>query len=244
MYINILIYYFTFSFVVLFLDNIKPIIKNIQFIIDLYKYSHYIRRVNLYDEMNIFEIDGSIDKKMFQEKEILPYFESTLESTNEIIRNYNNNSKQIISFIINSDGGDYLETTRFISKMNELRKKKNIQFNCYSIKASSSAFMIFQYCDKRYVSPNTILFQHNVTIKIPLDRFEHFYENSYETIIKKYKIINKYISSKIGLSYEKYMKIIRNDWLIKGGTNIMKYNLADEIVIFRYKKNGKPLIIV
>ena len=189
-------------------------------------YKNY-RLVDLCNETNIINIHGEINKKLI---DLL----INSKHMNEI-NGFDNKWKPIVNIIINSHGGDYFATIEFISKMEEI-KKRNVKFNCYSLEASSSAFVIFQYCDNRYVTPTSLLFHHNATIKIPLDTLEYFYENYYEMVIVQHRKINKYIASKVGLSYKEYMKKIRNDWKIKGGKNIMANKLADEIVIFQYKK--------
>jgi hypothetical protein len=200
------------------------------FIISHYNKKSDYRVVNLYNESNIININGEINKNM------LNLFINS-KYMNEI-NGFDNKWKPIINIIINSNGGDYFATIKFISKMEEI-KKKNVTFHCYSIQACSSAFVIFQYCDHRFILSSSLLFHHNATIKIPLDTLEYFYENYYEFVIIQHKKINKYIASKVGLTYKEYMKKIRNDWVINGGKNIIANQLADEIVIFQYKINNK-----
>jgi hypothetical protein len=64
--------------------------------------------------------------------------------------------------------------------------------------------------------------------------------------IREHTKINKYISSKIGLTYKKYLEKNRNDWRIKGGKNIMANKLADEIVLFQYKSkiNNQTVTVI
>jgi len=220
-FVLIISYYIIFNSVIF--NNIKN--KNIHIDVSRNNNSNY-RFVDLSNETNIININGKINKNMVD-----LFLHSNY--VNEI-NGFDNKLKPIINIIIDSRGGDYYATIEFITKMEEI-KKRNVKFYCYSIQASSSAFVIFQYCDNRYVSPTSLLFHHNATIKIPLETLEHFYEKYYEIVIVQHKKINRYIASKIGLSYKEYMKKIRNDWIIKGGENIMTNKLADEIVIFKYK---------
>jgi len=201
-------------------------INNICSIVSHYNRNSRHRLVDLCNETNIITIYDKINKKSVD-----LFIHS--KDMNEI-KAINNKWKPIVNIIINSHGGDYFATIQFIIKMEEI-KKRNVTFNCYAIQASSSAFVIFQYCDKRYVSPSSLLFHHNATIKVPLEELEYFYENYYELVMTEHKKINKYISSKIELTYKDYMEKISKDWRIKGGKNIIANKLADEIVIFQYK---------
>ena len=213
------------SYSVIF-NYIEYKINNIYSIISHYNRNSHYKLIDLCNETNIITIYDKINKKS------VDLFVHSKDMNK--INGFDNKWKPIVNIIINSNGGDYFATIKFILKMEEI-KKRNVTFNCYSIQASSSAFVIFQYCDKRYVSPSSLLFHHNATIKVPLEELEYFYENYYELAMREHTKINKYISSKIGLTYKEYLEKIRNDWRIKGGKNIMANKLADEIVLFQYK---------
>ena len=47
-------------------------------------------------------------------------------------------------------------------------------------------------------------------------------------------MFNKDVSNKIKMKYQDFLRKIWNDWTIKGGENIVKNNLADEVVIINY----------
>ena len=224
------------SYSVIF-NYVEQKINNIYSIISYYNQNSHYRLVDLCNETNIINIYDEINKRSID-----LFIHS--KDMNEI-NAFDNKWKPTIHIIINSHGGDYFATIEFILKMEEI-KKRNVTFNCYAIQASSSAFVIFQYCDKRYVSPSSLLFQHNATIKVPLETLEYYYENYYELAIQQHIKLNKYIAYKIELTYKEYLKKIRNDWRIKGGENIMANKLADEIILFRYKnkKNNQTLTVI
>ena len=143
--------------------------------------------------------------------------------------------ENIITIIINTKGGEFDAGIDIINEIIKY-KKQNIIFECIALYAASTAFDIFQYCNKRYVLINSYLMQHNayVQIKSDFDDFLNFYEYKF----KKYKKINdkidKKISQKIGIDYLMYKQKIKYGWEIKNGNNIVKLNLADKIIKIKY----------
>ena len=115
-------------------------------------------------------------------------------------------------------------------------KKTNI--NCYAINAQSTAFTIFQYCNNRYVMPDSTLFQHNISIsfKGSFEEFDDFYKTRFDSYRLINHMVSKTISKKIKLKKEDYLKKIWNNWTIEGGEKIIENNLADEIVIINNLK--------
>lgn len=148
------------------------------------------------------------------------------------INNFNFMNNPTIYIIIDSNGGDYLAGFDLISNM-EMIKTKNITFNCYALQAKSLAFDIFQYCDKRFVTPDAVLYQHNANVSISLtgtfDTFDNFYKNQFENYRSMYGSVNKFVSNRIKLNYNEYLQKITDVWNIEGGKKIIENNLADEI---------------
>lgn len=213
------------SIVVLLLSYNK--IKNQ--IISIYEYNNY-KHVNLLFLTNTIFINGEISRYSIN---------NAITKLNKITK-FNNIEimiDPIVNLVINSNGGDYINGYKFILNMKNIKTKK-IKFHCYVVNAYSTAFTIFQYCDKRFVTPTSILFQHNATIGYTgsFQQFEEFYETNFEKYRDIYFEVTKYIASKIGLEYKKYLNKIQKDWLIKGGKNILENKLADEIVILRNLK--------
>ena len=150
------------------------------------------------------------------------------------IQNFTNFIKlreNYITIVINSKGGEFDAGINIINEIIK-NKKKYIIFECIAIYAASSAFDIFQYCNKRYVLQNSYLMQHNayVQIKSDFDDFSNFYKYKFKKFKKINDKIDKKISKKIGLEYNMYKKYLKNGWIIKDGKNIIKFNLADKII--------------
>lgn len=137
----------------------------------------------------------------------------------------------IINFYIHSLGGDFDAGLKLIDFMNDKRKEK-IQFHCFAKYAGSTAFTIYQFCDKRYTTYSSTLFQHEIKIKISgtLDSISYWYKNNYTILKNKYVNIKKFISKRIDMDYLEYNKKIKESWVIIGGISIIYNNLADEIV--------------
>lgn len=133
-----------------------------------------------------------------------------------------------IYIIIDSNGGSFLYGALFINEM----MKYNV--TCIALKAESISFDIFQICNKRYITQKTELFQHQlqVNFKGSMNEFEELIKE-----IDKIKFINRYIEKttlkKTNLTRVQYENLIRNDWKLSGYREIMKYNLADEVVNYK-----------
>ena len=188
-----------------------------QNLINKYKYMSY-RRVNLLFDNNIF-IKGEITK-------------SSINNTINKIRKIKKTGN--INFVIDSHGGDLISGYNLIIEMLKIQEKLLV-IDCYAINAKSTAFTIFQYCDNRYVMPNSILFQHNVSIEFKgsFEDFEDFYETRFDLYRLITNMFNIDVSNKIKMTYQDFLEKIWNDWTIKGGENIVKNNLADEVVIIK-----------
>ena len=200
--------------VIISLFNYDDIKQNL---INKYKYMTY-RRVNLLFDNNIF-IKGEITKSSIN---------NTINEINKIKKTGN------INFVIDSHGGDLISGYNLIIEMLEMQEKLLV-IDCYVINAKSTAFTIFQYCDNRYVIPDSILFQHNVSIEFKgsFEDFEDFYETRFDFYRLITNMFNKDVSKKIKMTYQEFLRKIWNDWTIKGGENIVKNNLADEVVIIK-----------
>ena len=46
-------------------------------------------------------------------------------------------------------------------------------------------------------------------------------------------MFNKDVSNKIKMKYQDFLRKIWNDWTITGGEDIVKNNLADEVVVIK-----------
>jgi ATP-dependent protease ClpP protease subunit len=116
--------------------------------------------------------------------------------------------------------------------INKLKNENQLTINCYALNAASAAFTFFEHCDNRFVIPTTTLFQHNVTVHLK-GSFEEIFDycDNNDKYYAIYMQLTRSISEKIKLPYKSYLNKIKSNWEIKGGDEILKNNLADEIVI-------------
>lgn len=156
---------------------------------------------------------------------------NNIEKILYLIKN-NDNDNENIYFYIDSHGGDFDEAYRLVMHMEEVKNNKKIKFTCIAKNALSAAFIIFQYCDKRYVFDYSTLFQHEIeiTLKGTIETLNTWYYEKFIILKKRDIKIKKYISDKIKIDYIEYNKKVKNNWNISGGFNIIKNNLADSII--------------
>ena len=181
----------------------------------------FLDEYNPKEMKNVILINGDIDQ-------------SSMDDAVSKLRTYKRNreSKEINIFL-NTNGGSVFPGYFFILEM-ESMKLENMVINCYAKKAASFGFNIFQYCDNRYVSKDAYLYIHDVSMKLNLegnlDTIEDYYINKFTKIKAVYNEINSYVSRRIKLDHDEYMKRLKKEWLIIGGRNILRNKLADKMV--------------
>ena len=128
---------------------------------------------------------------------------------------------------IDSTGGD-VETGLKIIKMMKYIQSDNIKIKCIANKAFSMAFHIFQKCDERLITDNSILMQHNVHTMLSGNIYD------VEILLNKYiKISNEiieYDSSKLKINLKNYKLYLKNEIWLKGN-DIIIHNAADRKII-------------
>ena len=165
---------------------------------------------------NMFKLEGEITIKNV--KKLIDLFPETGE----------------INLLINSNGGDLIQAWRLIERIGN---SKN-QFICYvDKKAKSAAFDIFQFCDVRIVSKNAVLAQHNAIISISgtFEDLSRYFEEKFYLEKEIDDSITNYIAKKLKISLTTYKLLLDHEFMIKG-SDIVKNNLADKLLNFRYSK--------
>lgn len=144
---------------------------------------------------------------------------------NNINANSDSDTNEIILYIC-SPGGSVLAGNNFIQFMNYLRQTGKT-FTCIADQAASMAFGIFQECDNRYVTPTSILMQHQMSVGLQ-DQYENL-KNRIHLLdaINQQAIVRQ--SNRIGLTVEEFKKKVVSDWWLYGeeGTN---QNAADKVI--------------
>ena len=132
----------------------------------------------------------------------------------------------IIYIYINSNGGSVDNGMRIINYITTM-KENNKEIICIAERAMSMSFVIFQYCSKRYITPTSILMQHQMSLSTEGDLYN---VNSRMRMMNKIEVeLNKYQAMKLNMSEEKFIDLIHDDlWLF--GSESIKINAADDIV--------------
>jgi ATP-dependent Clp protease, protease subunit len=131
-----------------------------------------------------------------------------------------------IILYISSPGGSVLAGNNFIQFMNYLRQKGR-RFTCVADFAASMAFSIFQECDNRYVTPSSILMQHQMSVGIQ-DQYENLKNRIHLLDAINMQSIQRQ-SRRIGLTVEEFKKKVVSDWWIYG-ENCVDERVADQVV--------------
>jgi ATP-dependent protease ClpP protease subunit len=133
---------------------------------------------------------------------------------------------KLVYIYIDSPGGSMVFGIKMINAVNEM-VNNNTQIECIAMNAMSAAFTFFQNCPVRYITKNSVLMQHQPTI-----RFNGSIANAeYILNVSKYyeKLYNEIDLEKINITSELYNEFIRNDWYISG-QDALYFNAADAIV--------------
>jgi ATP-dependent Clp protease protease subunit len=156
----------------------------------------------------------------------------TSTSIAEVINKLIDIDENPINIYINSNGGSVDAGMRLVSYIKSLQEL-NVTVNCIADTALSMGFVIFQYCDNRYITRYATLMQHQMSAggiggKIREINSHLEYLNSIEDILNIQQAV------RIGLTLEEFNKKIDNDWWLFS-ENAIKANVADSIVSMRCK---------
>ncbi len=150
-----------------------------------------------------------------------------VESVDHVIENMLSLNVNNIYFYLYTDGGSVFDGLKIIETINMLQEngKKII---CIGHKAISMGFIIFQYCEKRYIMETSVLMHHDIQITNLSGSMSEIkkYINFLEKIDNDIK--NKILEN-TGLSQKEFYKITEKDWWIYGDDAI-KYKIAHDII--------------
>lgn len=143
-----------------------------------------------------------------------------------------------VFIVLNTNGGDLVQTYQIINQMDLTRANLGINYHCISIKTYSSGFFIFQLCDYRYwIDGISKMMTHEPKINIEgTFKFVNNYVNKkFFRDYQNYNFILEriYYKSDSKLNKEIYEeKIANKDWIILSGFDTRFYNFADFYFIF------------
>lgn len=127
-----------------------------------------------------------------------------------------------IYLYIDSPGGEVTSGLKFAEY---LKTKKNVV--CVIKFAASMAFSIAQQgCNTRVITENAIMMQHRMTISGSgtTDEWKEYLKGA-ESLEER---LNREDAKRIGVSYEKFKELVKNDYWLFGSKEILAANVADK----------------
>ena len=132
-----------------------------------------------------------------------------------------------IYIYINSPGGSVDAGMQLVTYIQSL-KEQNIIVTCIAENAMSMGFVIFQYCDNRYITKYATLMQHQMSLGNIKGKIKEI--NSYIEYINSIEDkINLDQAIRIGMNLDDFNNKINNDWWLYS-TNIIENKVADKVV--------------
>lgn len=152
----------------------------------------------------------------------------TQDSSSRLLSKLNSiESKHNVMYLyINSPGGNVLAGLEIINYIKSLQSREK-RLICIAHNAMSMAFVIFQYCNDRYILYASTLMQHQMSLGVEGKLYDvnsrMSYLNSLETNI------NREQANRLNMSLDNFTRLIQNDWWLYS-EDILLHNAADKIV--------------
>jgi ATP-dependent protease ClpP protease subunit len=134
-------------------------------------------------------------------------------------------SKDLYVYI--STNGGSVDAGMQIVQLLKALESSGVRIHCIADVAMSMGFVIFQYCENRYVMPSSILMQHQLSLssKGSLNNV-----NSYMDFINSMEQdVDLYQAKKIGITLDEFKAKVAHDWWLFG-SNAVKNGVADKLV--------------
>jgi len=156
------------------------------------------------------------------------------ENVNLWIRNISSIDNNPIYIYIDSPGGSVDSGLKLINTF-KYYQSLNISIDCIANNAYSMAFYIFQNCDRRYITPSSILMQHQISLGNIKGQLKNV--NNYLNLINDISYnLDEFTFNKLNITKEEYQLKILTDWWLYSD-DILKYNAADSYVLIGCDKD-------
>jgi len=147
-------------------------------------------------------------------------------SVSQLIVNMSNIDNDSIILYLSSPGGSVIAGQHLIQYIDYL-KLRGKTFHCVADYAASMAFDILQSCDYRYVTPSSILMQHQMSYHL---HGQYFNVRSHQRLIDAMASdMVKRDAKRMGLTEEEFINNIKSDWWFLGAEAVAS-NAADELI--------------
>jgi ATP-dependent protease ClpP protease subunit len=135
-----------------------------------------------------------------------------------------------IYLILHTPGG-WFETGYDIIN---LARGLNREVKTVTLDAASMGFIIVQNLGERLIVPRGQLMTHQATISpagIPPGKMHSDFLPWLNEFLYRFRVIEQATASRLGLTYEDYIDLIKIDYYYRGGFDAVRRNAADRIVI-------------
>lgn len=133
--------------------------------------------------------------------------------------------REKIYIVLNSPGGDIDEADKLINFANTVKNIETICINCYS-----AAFYIIQKIKaKRLAILNNKMMMHQIYINYNEDLTIEVLEKILKQLKLYNEVIAKSLSSRIGITLERYKKLVKDEWWIYAQESV-ELNIVDETI--------------
>ena len=137
-------------------------------------------------------------------------------------------ANKTVTFFINSPGGSVHAGTHLLQYMRALQEQ-DVIIQCIAENFMSMAFVLFQACDVRMITPHSIGMQHQMSFSLRGEM------ETMRTTFQMHDAINDQLiameTEKIQISREEYDQKVAHDWWIVGPHNVEE-KTADEVVVY------------
>lgn len=138
-----------------------------------------------------------------------------------------------IVLYLSSPGGSVIAGQLLIQQINYLQRRGR-KVHCVADFAASMAFAIMQACNDRYVTPSSILMQHQMSLGV---RGNIFNIRSHMELMESFETdMTRRQASRMGLSEEEFTQKITSDWWLYGDQSV-ENKAADAVVQVGCTKN-------
>lgn len=150
----------------------------------------------------------------------------TAESASKVITKLMNNHERHVVLYINTNGGSVVSGMQIVQAMEALTNNgKNI--TCVANVALSMGFVIFQYCQQRFVLESTITMQHQMALGVEGQLYN--IKSYMDFISGMSEDIDDHQAFRVGLTRKEFEDKIRHDWWLFGKANLRE-KVGDEMV--------------
>lgn len=150
----------------------------------------------------------------------------TEESVTRLIVDFANVDEDDVVLYITSPGGSVLAGLNLIQHINYMQQRGH-KVHCVTDFAASMAFAILQACDERYVTPGSVIMQHQMSVGL---------EGQLLNVKSRQRLLNsmeedmtRSQAARLKMTTQEFTELITSDWWLYGQEAVDR-NAADKVI--------------